>query len=100
MVLLASANRDAARFAEPDRFDAARGAGAGFAVGHGIHFCLGAALVRLEARIMLEELAARFVRFEKLPGEVQWNYLLHVRGPVTLPFRAIPAPAPAPAPGT
>lgn len=93
MVLLASANRDAARFAEPDRFDAARGAGAGFTFGHGIHFCLGAALARLEARIMLEELAARFVRFEKLPGEVRWNYALHVRGPATLPFRAIPAPA-------
>jgi cytochrome P450 len=92
MVILASANRDAARFAEPDRFDAARASQAGLTFGHGVHHCLGATLARLEARLMLEELAARFVRFEKLPGEIQWNLALHVRGPVTLPFRAIPAP--------
>ena len=91
-LLLASANRDAARFAEPDRFDAARTSAGGYAFGHGIHFCLGASLARLEARLMLEELAARFVRFEKLPGEIRWNFAVHVRGPVALPFRAILAP--------
>lgn len=93
MVLLGSANRDASRFAEPDRLDAARASQAGYTFGHGPHFCLGAALARLEARLMLEELAARFVRFEKLPGEIEWNLAVHVRGPVALPFRAIPAPA-------
>jgi cytochrome P450 len=92
MVLLASANHDPARFAEPERFDAARASGAGYTFGHGPHYCLGAALARLEGRVMLEELAARFVRFEKLPGEIRWNLALHVRGPVALPFRAIPAP--------
>jgi cytochrome P450 len=93
MVLLGSANRDASRFVEPDRLDAARASQAGYTFGHGPHFCLGAALARLEARLMLEELAARFVRFEKLPGEIEWNLAVHVRGPVALPFRAIPAPA-------
>jgi cytochrome P450 len=92
MVVLASGNRDAARFAEPDRFDQARDSQAGLAFGHGGHYCLGVALARLEARLMLTELAARFVRFEKLPGEIPWNVALHVRGPLTLPFRAIPAP--------
>jgi cytochrome P450 len=96
VVLLASANRDAARFTDPDRFDATRSAQAGLTFGHGIHFCVGAALARIEARLMLEELAARFVRFEKLPGEVRWNYVFNVRGPVTLPFRAIPARRDAP----
>jgi cytochrome P450 len=96
MIFLASANHDATRFAEPDRFDPARAGQAGLAFGHGIHHCLGAALARLEARLMLEELAARFVRFEHLSGPVQWNLALHVRGPVALPFRAILAP-PAPA---
>jgi cytochrome P450 len=95
MLLLASANRDTARFAEPDRFDTARTGQSGLTFGHGIHHCLGASLARLEARVMLEELAVRFVRFEKLPGEIQWNFALHARGPVTLPFRAIPAPPPA-----
>lgn len=91
MVLLGAANRDPARFADPGRFDEARNSQAGLAFGHGIHHCLGAALARLEGRLMLEELAARFVRFERLPGEIQWNLTLHVRGPVVLPFRAIPA---------
>jgi len=95
MVILASANRDPARFAEPDRFDATRASQAGFTFGLGVHHCLGASLARLEGRIMIKELATRFVRFEKLPGEIQWNLAIHVRGPVTLPFRAIPAP-PAP----
>jgi hypothetical protein len=96
MIVLASANHDATRFAEPDRFDPARAGQAGLAFGHGIHHCLGAWLARLEARLMLEELAARFVRFEHLSGQVQWNLALHVRGPVALPFRAILAPrAPA-----
>lgn len=92
MIFLASANHDATRFAEPDRFDTARASQAGLAFGHGVHHCLGASLARLEARLMLEELAARFVRFENLSGEVQWNLTLHVRGPVALPFRAILAP--------
>lgn len=96
MVFLASANHDATRFAKPDRFDTARASQAGLAFGHGVHHCLGASLARLEARLMLEELAARFVRFENLSGEVQWNLTLHVRGPVALPFRAILVP-PAPA---
>lgn len=89
MIFLASANHDATRFAEPDRFDPARAGQAGFAFGHGPHYCLGAWLARLEARLMLEELAARFVRFEHLSGQIQWNLALLVRGPVALPFRAI-----------
>jgi cytochrome P450 len=89
MLLLGAGNRDPARFADPGRFDPARGSQGGLTFGHGSHFCLGAALVRLEGRLMLEELATRFVRFEKLPGELQWNYAVHVRGPMALPFRAI-----------
>jgi cytochrome P450 len=91
MVLLAAANHDPARFVEPGRFDATRRSQGGFTFGHGVHHCLGAALARLEGRLMLEALAARFVRFEKLPGEIRWNLALHVRGPVALPFRAIRA---------
>ena len=92
MLLLASANRDESRFPEPTRFDPTRGSQGAYSFGHGVHYCLGSALARLEARCILEELATRFVRFEKPPGEIQWNTSVHARGPVTLPFRAIPAP--------
>lgn len=59
---LLSANRDPQAHPEPDRFDIRRGHGGGaqLAFGHGIHFCLGAPLARLEARVALEELTTRY----------------------------------------
>lgn len=59
---LLSANRDDRAHTEPDRFDIRRGLGGGaqLAFGHGVHFCLGAPLARLEARVALEELTARY----------------------------------------
>lgn len=55
VMMYASANRDESVFAEPDRFDVARSPNPHLAFGFGEHFCLGAALGRLEARIFLEE---------------------------------------------
>lgn len=60
-----SANRDERRFAEPDRFDVTRATQGQVAFGHGIHFCLGAPLARLEARVAFEELFARFSSIER-----------------------------------
>lgn len=59
---LLSANRDPRAHPEPDRFDIRRGLGGGaqLAFGHGVHFCLGAPLARLEARVALEELTRRY----------------------------------------
>jgi len=65
MVLLnASANRDERQFADPDRLDIQRKVKRHFSFGYGLHFCLGAHLARLEARIALEELLARFPEWE------------------------------------
>ena len=60
MVWLLSANNDERRFTEPERFDPRRDAGRHIAFGHGIHFCLGAPLVRLETEIALNLLFDAF----------------------------------------
>jgi cytochrome P450 len=60
MAWMSSANRDEAQFPEPDRFDIRRSPNRHLAFGHGVHFCLGAPLARLEARIALAALLERF----------------------------------------
>ncbi|MCY0986711.1 cytochrome P450 [Nannocystis sp. ILAH1] len=68
-LLLAAANRDEALFPEPDRFDPRRAnADRHFAFGRGIHFCLGAALARLELRVGIERLLARLPDLRLRPG--------------------------------
>jgi cytochrome P450 len=65
MVLLnASANRDERQFENPDALDIRRKVGRHLSFGYGIHFCLGAHLARLEARIALEEVLRRFPEWE------------------------------------
>ena len=57
---LAAANRDPDRFPEPDVLDIGRGDGPNLGFGHGIHYCLGAPLARLEARMAFETLLSRY----------------------------------------
>jgi cytochrome P450 len=64
VVLNASANRDERQFSDPDRFDVHRKAQRHLSFGYGTHFCLGAHLARLEARIALEELLTRFPEWD------------------------------------
>jgi len=81
---LAAANRDPRKFTDPDRFDVGRDASALLTFGGGAHFCLGAALARLEARIAFEELLAAGGDFA-LRAPVSWRTNNpSVRAPKTL----------------
>lgn len=67
-----SANRDPAVFQDPDVFDIARKPNAHLGFGHGVHYCLGANLARLELRVLFEELLPRF-RTARLVAPVEWT---------------------------
>ena len=83
MPLLASANRDEAVFTNADRFDIDRDTTGHIAFGWGNHFCLGAALARLEGRIALETLLERNPDYDlAAPVEVHGSFL--IRGPKAL----------------
>ncbi len=67
-----SANRDERAFEHADRFDITRSPNPHVGFGHGLHFCLGASLARLEIRVLFEELLPRFGRVE-LVSPVEWT---------------------------
>ena len=67
-----SANRDEAVFPDPTRFDIGRDPNPHLAFGHGLHYCLGANLARLETRVLFEALLPRFDRYE-LVQPVEWT---------------------------
>ncbi|RCH68790.1 cytochrome P450 [Streptomyces sp. SDr-06] len=89
LVALADANRDPARFEDPHRFDIRRDARGHVAFGHGIHYCLGAPLARLEARIAVRTLLDRCpdLTLDIHPAALQWRTGMLVRGPESLPVR-------------
>jgi cytochrome P450 len=89
LVCLLSANRDGDRFTEPDRLDLDRPATPNLAFGHGIHYCLGAPLARLEGRIAFGGLARRFpdMRLAVPVEEITWRPSLLLRGLTSLPVR-------------
>jgi len=87
-LILAAANRDPAQFAEPDRLDITREDARHAAFGHGIHFCLGAPLARLEAPIAFRAMIERFpdMRLDDTLAP-QWKDNLILRGLQQLPVR-------------
>jgi cytochrome P450 len=83
-VSISGANRDPARFPDPDRFDLSRPDNEHVAFGGGIHYCLGAALARAEAQIILSTLVRRYPRLELAGPSIEWRDTLAFRGPVAL----------------
>jgi hypothetical protein len=83
--VLGAANRDPERFSEPDRLDIRREDNRHLAFGSGIHFCLGAALAKMEAKITIMELAMRFPKMRLAGGKVKWLKGLTFRGVKSLP---------------
>jgi cytochrome P450 len=71
LLVWAAANLDEREFDEPERFDIERKITRHLALGHGVHFCLGASLARLEARVAFEELLARIPEYA-LESEPDW----------------------------
>ena len=86
-VSVLSANRDARQFEDPGTFDITRKTGGHLGFAHGIHYCLGAPLARLEGRIALGKLFGRFPELRLAAGPETLTYrnstLMH--GPVKLP---------------
>jgi cytochrome P450 len=87
LLLVGSANRDDRRFPDGDRFDIHGTIGQHLTFGYGIHFCLGAALARLEGRIALDEVLSRFPEWEVDADAARLSSTSTVRGWETLPAR-------------
>jgi cytochrome P450 len=84
LLLNGSANRDERKFVDGERFDIHRGA-AHLSFGHGLHFCLGSALARMQARVALEEVIKRWPDWEVDYANAKMAHTSSVRGWATLP---------------
>ncbi|MCB1865508.1 MAG: cytochrome P450 [Chromatiales bacterium] len=87
-LVLSSANRDANVFSDPDRLDLNRDGPRNLAFGGGIHYCLGASLAKLEARIALSTLLERLpnLRLAADPAALPWRSSILIRGLWKLPI--------------
>ncbi len=87
MFILASANRDAAVHDHAEQFDITRKPSMQAGFGFGIHFCIGATLARLEARVAFERLFQRLPQLALAPAGIRWTDRIAIYGPEQLPVR-------------
>ena len=85
LLSLSAANRDPSRFPDPDRLDIGRDTSGHLALGHGIHYCLGAPLARMETEIALAALLERLPDLALEEAAPRWRPSLRSRGLLTLP---------------
>jgi cytochrome P450 len=87
LIAISSADRDPAQFPDPDRLDLGRDTSGHVAFGHGIHYCLGAPLARMEAEVALGALLARFpeISLAVSPRELRWRPVSLMNGLESLP---------------
>jgi cytochrome P450 len=83
--LIHAGNRDPAVFADPDRFDVTRKGARNLALGHGIHYCIGAALARLEAQVALSAIITRLPGLRLSSEVLEWIPSIAVHGLAALP---------------
>jgi len=88
LLLTGAANRDEREYDDADRFDVDRPSHVAAGFGYGLHFCLGAALARLEGRIGLEEFSRCFPRYEIDEAKVRRVHMSNVHGFASVPFAA------------
>jgi cytochrome P450 len=86
LLLNGSANRDERHFPEPDTFDVTRTIDRHLSFGYGTHFCIGAALARLEGRVALEMTFDRFPEWRVDESALQWVHTSSVRGFASAPL--------------
>jgi cytochrome P450 len=89
LLLTAAGNRDERKFSDPDHFDIRRKIDHHIAFGYGIHFCMGAALARLEGRIALDEVLQRFPTWE-----VDWDKAVQARTSTVRGWESLPVLTP------
>jgi cytochrome P450 len=87
LLLTGSAGRDDREYEEPDRLDVNRSIDRHVSLGYGLHFCLGASLARLEARVALEETLLRFPEWEVDWDKTEMVHTSTVRGYAKVPIR-------------
>lgn len=85
LIVTGAAGRDERAYREPDRFDITREAPLGIGFGHGIHYCIGAHLARLEGRVAFTELYRRWPDLQVDLDTIRWVHMANVAGPASVP---------------